>query len=179
MEHDQDLEQALYAAFAREAAPATLMAGVEEKLSAFPLKPTPGLNGPPADGAAAGNLFIPTFAGLEITTQSRWTSLLSLGTHGLICALIALFAIAQWHTRQVQKKMMATAVVTPFMPAANLKDVMGGGGGGGNHELLEASRGKLPEFAKQQITPPQILKLDNPKLPVNATVKAAGRAWRG
>ncbi len=165
MEHDQDLEQALYTAFAREAAPATLMAGVEEKLSA-------NLGGMAFEPAAAGadRVFIPTFAGLEITTQSRWTSLLSLGTHGLICALIALFAIAQWHTRQVQKKMMATAVDVPFMPAANLKDVMGGGGGGGNHELLEASRGKLPEFAKKQMVPPQILKLDNPKLPVNATV---------
>ena len=106
MEHDRDLEQALYAAFAREAAPATLMAGVDEKLSGN----LDGMQLEPA-AAGAGRAFIPTFAGLEITTQSRWTSLLSLGTHGLICALIALFAIAQWHTRQVQKKMMATAVV--------------------------------------------------------------------
>jgi TonB family protein len=166
MDDDRDLEQALYAAFARDAAPATLMAGVEGRLGAnrgqMPLEPAM---------AGAGRVFIPTFAGLEIRTQSRWTSLLSVGTHGLICAILLLFALAQWHTRQVQKKMMATAVdVTPFMPASNLKDVMGGGGGGGNHELIEASKGKLPEFAKKQMVPPQILKLDNPKLPVNATV---------
>lgn len=165
---DRDLEQALYAALARDPAPATLMAGVEERLDggaglASPQRPS-GLNGPP------GGFFIPTFAGLEIRTQSRYTSLLSLGTHGVICALIALFAIAQWHTRQVQKKMVATAVDVPFMPASNLKDVMGGGGGGGNHELLEASKGKLPEFAKKQITPPQILRIDNPKLAVEPTV---------
>jgi TonB family protein len=166
MDDDQDLEQALYAAFAREPAPATLMAGVEERLA---VNSTLGSMQPAVAGA--GRMFIPTFAGLEIRTQSRWTSLLSVGTHGLICAVLLLFALAQWHTRQVQKKMVATAVdVTPFMPASNLKDVMGGGGGGGNHELLEASKGKLPEFAKKQITPPQILKLDNPKLPVNATV---------
>ena len=47
---------------------------------------------------------------------------------------------------------------------------MGGGGGGGNHEILEASKGKLPKFAKTQITPPQIIRLDNPKLAVEPTV---------
>lgn len=164
---DRDLEQALYAAFAREPAPATLMAGVEERLAA-----NSGTSlGSMQPALAGGRVFIPTFAGLEFRTQSRWTSLLSLGTHGLICAVLLLFALAQWHTRQVQRKMMATAVdVTPFMPASNLKDVMGGGGGGGNHELLEASKGKLPEFAKKQIVPPQILKIDNPKLAAEPTV---------
>lgn len=166
MDHDADLEQALYAAFAREPAPATLMARVEDRLSGHPgpmqLEPA---------GAGGAPRFIPTFAGLEITTQSRWTSLMSLGAHGLICALIALFVVAQWHTRQLQKKMAATAVdVSPFMPEMNLKDTMGGGGGGGNHELLEASKGKLPDFAKKQIVPPQILKLDNPRLAVEPTV---------
>jgi len=170
MENDQDLEQALYAAFARDPAPATLVAGVEQRLGesggssmgSMTMEPVP---------AGGGQAFIPTFAGLEIRTQSRWTSLLSLGTHGLICAMLLLFALAQWHTRQLQRKLAATAVdVTPFMPAANLKDTMGGGGGGGNHELLEASKGKLPEFAKKQIEPPQILKIDNPKLAVTPTV---------
>jgi protein TonB len=163
MESDAELEQALYAAFAREAAPATLMAGVEGRLAenfgAMQLAPA----------GAGGKMFIPTFAGLEITTQSRWTSILSVGTHLLLCSLILLFALDQWHTRQVQKKLMATDVI-PFIPTANLKDTMGGGGGGGNHELLEASKGKLPKFAKQQIAPPQILRLDNPKLAVEPTV---------
>ena len=163
MESDAELEQALYAAFAREAPPATLMAGVEGRLA----ENSGTLQLAPAD--AGGRMFIPTFAGLEITTQSRWTSILSVGTHLLLCSLILLFALDQWHTRQVQKKLMATDVI-PFIPAANLKDTMGGGGGGGNHELLEASKGKLPKFAKQQIAPPQILRLDNPKLAVEPTV---------
>ena len=163
MEHDADLEQALYTAFAREAAPATLMAGVEGRLAAnggtMQLEPAGG----------AGRVFVPTFAGLDIRTQSRWTSMLSVGTHALICSLLLLFALDQWHTRQVQRKMLATEV-TPFIPASNLKDIMGGGGGGGNHELIEASKGALPKFAKQQIAPPQLLKLDNPKLAVEPTV---------
>lgn len=160
IETDAELEQALRAALRREAAPATLMAAVDERLAENS-----------ATVAATSKAFIPTFAGLEIATQSRWTSILSLGAHAVLCSLILLFALEQWHTRQIQRKLLATTVdVTPFMPVSNLKDTMGGGGGGGNHELLEASKGKLPKFAKEQIAPPQILRLDNPKLAVEPTV---------
>lgn len=166
MDDETKLEQALFAAFQREPAPESLLARVDEKLAARkttapPLRPA----------IAAAPAFIPTFAGLEITTQSRWTSLLSFGTHILLVALIALLAIGRWHERQLQKKLVATNVdVQPFMPASPLKDIMGGGGGGGNHDIVEASKGKLPEFSKKQIEPPQILRLDNPKLPVEPTV---------
>lgn len=170
MDNDADLEQALYAAFAREAAPATLLGGVEAKVSASLGTNLGGMRLEAAVAGASGRSFIPTFAGLEITTQSRWTSIISLGTHAVLCALILLFALSQWHTRQLQKKMATMVDVIPFMPAANLKDTMGGGGGGGNHELLEASKGKLPKFAKTQIAPPQILRIDNPKLAVEPTV---------
>lgn len=160
IETEAELEQALRAALRREAAPATLMAAVDGRVAENS-----------ATAAATSKVFIPTFAGLEITTQSRWTSILSLGAHAVLCSLILLFALEQWHTRQVQRKLLATTLdVTPFMPASSLKDTMGGGGGGGNHELLEASKGKLPKFAKEQIAPPQILRLDHPKLPVEPTV---------
>ncbi len=160
IETDAELEQALRAALRREAAPATLMAAVDERMAQNS-----------AAAAATSKVFIPTFASLAITTQSRWTSILSLGAHAVLCSLIVLFALEQWHTRQIQRKLLATTVdVTPFMPASSLKDTMGGGGGGGNHELLEASKGKLPKFAKEQIAPPQILRLDHPKLPVEPTV---------
>lgn len=155
METEAHMEQALRAALARQSAPETLLARVEERLTCLQSQPE----------------FIPTFAGLHITTQSRWTSLLSLGTHGVLVAVILLLAINQWHERQAQKKLVATTVdVTPFIPSSPLMDTMGGGGGGGNHELIEASKGHLPQFAKTQITPPQILRLDHPKLPVEPTV---------
>jgi TonB family protein len=41
---------------------------------------------------------------------------------------------------------------------------MGGGGGGGAHDMVEASKGHLPTVAKLQITPPQISRIDRPKL---------------
>jgi len=161
IESDAQLEQALSAALAREAAPASLADRVEQRLMSTGSQPK-------VPRAAQA---VPTFASLQITTKSRLTSLFSLGAHALLCALIALFAISQWHIRQIQKKLIATTVdVAPFIPSSPLKDTMGGGGGGGNHEILEASKGKLPKFAKQQITPPQILRIDHPKLAVEPAV---------
>jgi periplasmic protein TonB len=154
MDTDAELEQALSAAFAREAAPVTLVPRVEAALREISV-PAP---------------FVPTFAGLTVRTQSRVTSIVSLGAHAIICSLIALFALSQWHTRMLQQKMLAAATATPFIPVADLKDVMGGGGGGGNHETVEASKGHLPKFAKQQIVAPQILKIDQPKLAQEPTV---------
>lgn len=154
IETDAELEQALSAAFAREAAPSTLIPRVEAAIRETSV---------PAS-------FVPTFAGLTVRTQSRLTSLVSLGAHAIICSLLVLFALNQWHTRMLQQKMLASASVTPLIPASALKDVMGGGGGGGNHETVEASKGKLPKFAKQQIVPPQILKIDQPKLAAEPTV---------
>jgi periplasmic protein TonB len=163
IENNAELEQALYAAFSREAAPPTLLASIDQRIA--------GLHAAPAGLRVSEPVFVPSFASLRITTQSRWTSMLSLGTHALLCALIVLFALDRWHEMQAQKKLVATTVdVSPYIPASPLKDTMGGGGGGGNHELIEASKGALPKFAKLQITPPQILRLDNPKLASEPTV---------
>jgi TonB family protein len=42
----------------------------------------------------------------------------------------------------------------------------GGGGGGGDRSMIEANKGKLPEKAKVDVTPPQPQTIDKPKLPV-------------
>lgn len=103
--------------------------------------------------------------------RSPMSSALSAFTHAVVIGLIVLFAIEQWHTRQIEKKMQATAVETPpFIPQLQMKNAMGGGGGGGNHEVVEASKGKLPEMSKKPLAPPQILKIDNPKIPVTPAV---------
>jgi protein TonB len=93
----------------------------------------------------------------------------SFATHVLVIGLIFLLALAQWHIRQVKQKVAVTDI-TPAMPIAPAKLTMGGGGGGGNHEIVEASKGKLPQIAKTQITPPQILRIDHPKLAVEPTI---------
>ena len=103
--------------------------------------------------------------------RSPMSSALSAITHAVVIGLIVLFALEQWHTREIQKKLQATTVETPpFIPQLQMKNAMGGGGGGGNHEIVEASKGKLPEMSKKPLAPPQILKVDNPKIPVTPAV---------
>ncbi|MGA8041496.1 MAG: energy transducer TonB, partial [Terracidiphilus sp.] len=53
-----------------------------------------------------------------------------------------------------------------ILPVAKL---MGGGGGGGAHEVVEASKGRLPLVAKAQITLPQIITNNRSKLEVEPT----------
>jgi periplasmic protein TonB len=152
---DAELEQALVAAFAREAAPASLIPAVEARLRAV----------------AIARRFVPTFAPLAIATRSRWTSLLSLGAHALAASLILLLALGQWHARAARAKTLETALAsTPFIPAASRPGAIGGGGGGGDHSPIEASQGRLPQISRTQLAPPQILKLDNPKLPVAPSI---------
>ena len=47
----------------------------------------------------------------------------------------------------------------------------GGGGGGGNHDISPPHQGaNCPRWTKTQITPPQILRVDHPKLAVEPTI---------
>src|ERR1700733_9249426 len=101
--------------------------------------------------------------------RSAKSSAISAAVHALVIGLIILAIIeARIHARAIDKKAQVTPVdISPFVPMAPAaKDVMGGD----NQELVKASKDKLPKFEKQQITPPQKLLLDNPKLPVPATV---------
>src|SRR5271166_6219916 len=51
------------------------------------------------------------------------------------------------------------------------KTQVGGGGGGGDRDVLQASKGKLPKFSMEQITPPAaVIRNDNPKLAVEPTI---------
>lgn len=98
----------------------------------------------------------------------------SVAAHALVFALIAL-AIweAHLHARAiVVKKTDLTSIdVKPYLPITPpQKLTMGGGGGGGDHELVQVSKGKLPQIAKQQITPPQVLRVDHPKLAIEPTI---------
>lgn len=100
------------------------------------------------------------------------SSALAVLLHVVILGVILLLGLAEWRTRAIQKKQNETAVdIKPFIPMTmKMQQAMGGGGGGGTHSPIEASKGHLPDISKQQITPPQILQIDHPKLPVPATI---------
>jgi periplasmic protein TonB len=136
-------------------------------------------------GSSITDIFFPKkLPPLELTSQpvavtdpmavkrSPMSSGLAIVAHVVIIGLILFFFYAQWRTRAIQKKQnMSEVDVKPFIPMTmKMNQSMGGGGGGGAHELVEASKGKLPKMAKTQIVPPQIIRNDNPKLAVDPTI---------
>jgi protein TonB len=51
------------------------------------------------------------------------------------------------------------------------KTQVGGGGGGGDRDVLQATKGKLPKFSLQQLTPPVVvIRNDHPKLIAEPTI---------
>lgn len=159
-EFDAELEQALSSALAREAAPVTLMARVEQQLLQMEAaRPLPRVQPP-------------MFQPLMLGARSAWTSFWSIGAHASALALIVLVVLAGGKEIVAPAHDAVTPVsVRPYIPiTAPGKDAAGGGGGGGAHDLVEASKGHLPKFADKQITPPQIIRNDAPKLPVEATI---------
>ena len=77
------------------------------------------------------------------------------------------------HQEQIKTTIAQTVVdISPYvLPPA--KDASGGGGGGGDRDKLNAPKGSLPKQAREQFTPPAVVIRNNdPKLPVEATVVA-------
>ncbi len=104
--------------------------------------------------------------------RSPTSSLVSFVIHVVVIAIVGVLVASQIHQRIAQKAaQVANVDIKPFIPVTPPgKQTMGGGGGGGSHDLADVSKGRLPKFDKQQITPPQIIKNENPKLAVEPTV---------
>jgi len=70
------------------------------------------------------------------------------------------------------QKVIVTLVDPDTLPALKpAKTLAGGGGGGGDRDVLQASKGRLPKFSMQQITPPMVvIRNDHPKLAVEPTI---------
>ena len=75
------------------------------------------------------------------------------------------------HRQQIHQQVVAIATeVTPYLLPAS-SSTAGGGGGGGDRDKLAASKGTLPRFAREQLTPPSaVVRNENPKLPAEPTV---------
>jgi len=97
------------------------------------------------------------------------------GVAAMIMVIGSTLAVLLWNglrVRAVPPKTPTEVVdLKPYTPMAPpKKDVMGGGGGGGDHDLVQVSKGRLPKFDTKQITPPQIIRNDHPKLAVEPTI---------
>lgn len=102
------------------------------------------------------------------------SSILAFMVHATVIAAI-LWVTMNLHTTHV--KPVQAHVITPIYfkpyipPTIPAPKAMGGGGGGGAHHIVEPVKGKLPPMVKQPVTPPQILKIDNPRLPQPAAIQ--------
>lgn len=98
----------------------------------------------------------------------------STGVHVLIIAVIIAGTLIGRHvvTAAPTQKVTVTLVDPGDLPALKpSKTQVGGGGGGGDRDVLQASKGKLPKFSMQQITPPMVVvRNEHPKLAVEPTI---------
>jgi protein TonB len=108
-------------------------------------------------------------------TQFTRVQALSLAFHVVVIVLIIIpFWSELMSPGTTQAKTMVVTpldITSPYLPKLppGAKKA-GGGGGGGAHELLPASKGKLPKFSLTQIVPPKVKPPDNPKFAATPTV---------
>lgn len=102
----------------------------------------------------------------------RSTFVLSFLAHTLAVAMLVLAGrFVSEHRHEVRQQVVGIVTdLSPYvLPPSRSK--AGGGGGGGDRDKLAASKGKLPRFSREQLAPPVVvIRNENPKLPVEATV---------
>ena len=101
----------------------------------------------------------------------------ALGAVGYYALLAAAIFVTVWIGRRVVTAAAPEKVTVALVDPGDLPLLKpsptrsGGGGGGGDRDVLAASKGKLPKFSMQQITPPAaVIRNDHPKLAVDPTI---------
>src|SRR3984893_781177 len=101
----------------------------------------------------------------------------ALGSTGVHILIVGVIVAGTLIGRRVVNAAPAPKVTVTLVDPGDLpalkpsKTQVGGGGGGGDRDVLQASKGKLPKFSMEQITPPVVvLRNENPKLPVEPTI---------
>jgi periplasmic protein TonB len=101
----------------------------------------------------------------------------ALGVAGYYSLLIIVIVLTVIIGRRVVTAVAApkpiVALVDPndIPPLKPSKTQVGGGGGGGDRDVLQATKGKLPKFSLEQITPPVVvIRNEHPKLVAEPTV---------
>ena len=106
--------------------------------------------------------------------RDKTSSAISFVLHTIVIALVLSLTLKARTFVTLQPTTNITPVdfklsIPPMtLPVAKLA---GGGGGGGAHEIVEAIKGQPPTIAKLQIAPPQISRINQPKLAVEPTMQ--------
>jgi protein TonB len=128
----------------------------------------------PARQDARLDEILPTLfeAGDRTCPVHRWNFAISAAIHAALIAVVATAGL--WMTKQAQLTPHTASVLLTDIGAYALPpaiDKSGGGGGGGDRDKLAESKGSLPRFAREQMTPPAIVvRNEQPKLPAEPTV---------
>lgn len=99
--------------------------------------------------------------------RDKTSSAISLCVHVVIATLVLSLAVKAHNIITLSPTTAVTPVdLTSYIPPIVLPvdKPKGGGGGGGAHEVIEASKGHVPEVAKYQFAPPQASKIVRPGL---------------
>jgi protein TonB len=91
----------------------------------------------------------------------------------LLVVIIGGTILAKRMVQRIVKPQEVTTLIEPgdIPPLPPAKNKVGGGGGGGDRDKLQASKGKLPKLAMEQIVPPMVVvRNQNPKLTAEPTV---------
>jgi TonB family protein len=104
--------------------------------------------------------------------ESR-SALGSLLIHGGVVALLIILSSSKQVQQVVKDFTPLAAPLSEYVPkVAPKKQTMGGGGGGGARDVTPPSKGKLPKVAPKQFVPPQLQKVEQPKLVMEPTIIA-------
>src|ERR1035441_252541 len=105
--------------------------------------------------------------------RDRTSSAVSFVVHTAIIALVLWLAVRVHSAVIMPPEAMVTHVdfklYAPPPVVMPIAKVAGGGGGGGAHQIIEPTKGRMPEVAKVQFLPPQIARLERPKPRVEPT----------
>jgi protein TonB len=101
----------------------------------------------------------------------------SMVIHGVVIALLIFVSTSKEVQNVVKEFTPLAAPLSEYIPkTAPKKQTMGGGGGGGAREVTPPSKGKLPKVAPKQFVPPQLQKVEQPKLVMEPTIIAQAEA---
>lgn len=96
----------------------------------------------------------------EGTARSRFVSL---GLHAVVITALLILGTSPAMQKLAKDSVSLIAPdLSPYKPAPQKKNTMGGGGGGGDRSPTPESKGRLPKIAPRQFTPPMAV-VNNPK----------------
>jgi len=126
--------------------------------------------------------FPPKLPPLELTSKpipvpdlmavktNPWAVGISTGIN-LSIAAVLLFFVGKAVVEKMKAPTNLTSIDVSAYKAPQAKDLAGGGGGGGEHNIIEASKGKLPKIEDKPIVPPMVQTFDKPKIAVESAIE--------